>query len=95
MRLPVIPGLNNGDKTMQETARFIAGLPGAMEVNPLPYHRLGAAKHEMLDLVHRLNLLDPPEIKVLHLYKKIIDSSCPQCRCSIGGGEIAAHQVDS
>jgi pyruvate-formate lyase-activating enzyme len=80
---------------MQETARFIAGLPGAMEVNLLPYHRLGAAKHEMLDLVHRLNLLDPPETKVLHLYKKIIDSSCPQCRCSIGGGEIAAHQVDS
>lgn len=93
LRLPVIPGLNNDDRTMQETARFIAGLPGDVEVNLLPYHPLGAGKYEMIDLVYKLNSLEPPERKVLHLYKEIIDSSCPQCRCSIGGGEIALHSA--
>lgn len=94
LRLPTIPGLNNDEKTMQETARFIASLPGPVEVNLLPYHALGAGKYEMIDLVYELNSLAPLERSTLHLYKEIIDSCCPHCRCSIGGGEIAVHSVD-
>jgi len=94
LRLPVIPGLNNDEKTMQETARFIADLPGAMEVNLLPYHRLGTGKYEMVDLVYELNSLAPLDKSALHLYKEVIDSCCPHCRCSMGGGEIAAYSVD-
>ena len=94
LRLPVIPGLNNDEKTMRETGRFIASLPGPVEVNLLSYHSLGAGKYEMIDLVYELNSLAPLERSVLNLYKEIIDSCCPHCRCSIGGGEIAVHSVD-
>jgi pyruvate formate lyase activating enzyme len=93
LRLPTIPGLNNDEKTMRETARFIASLPGPVEVNLLPYHPLGAGKYEMIDMVYGLNSLAPLEKSALHLYKEIIDSCCHKCRCSAGGGEIAVRPV--
>jgi pyruvate formate lyase activating enzyme len=89
LRLPVIPGLNNDEETMRKTGLFISGLPGPMDVNILPYHPLGSGKYEMVGMVYGLSSLNPPEIKALQRYKEILDSCCPDCRCSIGGSEIA------
>ncbi|MBV8043549.1 glycyl-radical enzyme activating protein [Pluralibacter sp.] len=46
-RIPVIPGFNDDERNMQETARFLTQC-GLQEVNVLPFHRLGSSKYEQL-----------------------------------------------
>lgn len=44
VRMPLIPGVNDGRRNLQRTARLIARLPGVRRVGLLPYHRLGTDK---------------------------------------------------
>jgi pyruvate formate lyase activating enzyme len=48
-RLPLIPGFNATEESVQAIGRFVAGLPGAAKrVDLLPYHTLGRAKYAAL-----------------------------------------------
>ena len=47
LRMPVIPGFNNTDRNAEATAGFMKEC-GLREINLLPFHRLGASKHEQL-----------------------------------------------
>ncbi len=47
LRLPVIPGVNDGEENARETARLMCDL-GLMEINLLPFHRLGEGKWRQL-----------------------------------------------
>jgi pyruvate formate lyase activating enzyme len=40
IRLPIVPGWNDGEDELKSTARFVAGLRGITQVNLLPYHAL-------------------------------------------------------
>jgi pyruvate formate lyase activating enzyme len=60
LRMPVIPGLNNSVENARETASFMQ-LCGLNEINLLPFHRLGASKHEQLGLEYPYN--DQPALK--------------------------------
>ncbi len=40
IRLPIVPGWNDGHDELKSTARFVAGLRGITQVNLLPYHAL-------------------------------------------------------
>jgi glycyl-radical enzyme activating protein len=88
LRLPVIPSLNNDEKTMTATAYFIASLPGEIKVNLLPYHKLGSNKYEMIDMVYQLTSLETATIANLDQYKEIINLYAPNCSCTIGGSEV-------
>ncbi len=57
IRIPVIPGLNDGRDTMAATARFVASLPGVQQVSLLPYHRTGEPKRERLAPQRRNRLI--------------------------------------
>lgn len=46
-RIPVIPGFNDDEQNLEETATFLAQT-GLEEVNLLPFHRLGASKYDRL-----------------------------------------------
>jgi len=46
LRLPLIPGYNDSDENMEETARFISALGRSAEVDLLPFHRAARDKHE-------------------------------------------------
>jgi pyruvate formate lyase activating enzyme len=48
IRIPIIPGMNDGEKDMEQAARFIRGLNSVVGVDLLPYHRLGASKYPSL-----------------------------------------------
>jgi len=49
IRIPLIKGVNSDDKNIEETAAFVAALPGAARrVNLLPYHDLAQAKSAKL-----------------------------------------------
>ncbi len=59
IRIPVIPGLNDGRDNMAATARFVASLPGVQRVSLLPYHRTGEPKRERLSRAGELPGITP------------------------------------
>jgi pyruvate formate lyase activating enzyme len=44
IRVPVIPGVNDGSENMEAIAREAAALPGVRQINLLPYHKIGSHK---------------------------------------------------
>jgi len=48
VRIPVVPGVNNGDANMRDSAEFLARLPRLRGVELLPYHALGVEKMKVL-----------------------------------------------
>ncbi|MCD6346647.1 MAG: glycyl-radical enzyme activating protein [Bacteroidales bacterium] len=48
VRIPLIKGVNADEKNIRDTAEFVAGLPGEVPVNLLPYHDIARVKHEKL-----------------------------------------------
>ena len=51
IRIPVVPGMNDSDTNIRATARFVADKLGpSTPVHLIPYHRLGSAKYELMEL---------------------------------------------
>jgi len=48
IRVPVIPGFNDGDDHLDAIVRFTASINGVRQVNLLPFHELGMHKNEHL-----------------------------------------------
>ncbi len=49
IRIPLIMGVNADEEHIDQAASFIAGLPGAIPVQLLPYHDIARGKHEKLE----------------------------------------------
>jgi pyruvate formate lyase activating enzyme len=61
VRLPLIPGLNDSEENLAETARFVAERLGrAVPMEVLPYHRLGSGKYAALGEAAPLAAVTPP-----------------------------------
>ena len=54
LRIPVVPGINDGAGDIRRIAEFAAGLGSIERVVLLPYHRLGADKYRRLGRTYRL-----------------------------------------
>ncbi len=76
IRIPVIPGYNDSDDNMRETAKFIANLGrGIRGVELLPYHGYGISKYKQLGRRYRLKNPQPPSDEQLSNLKVIIETS--------------------
>jgi len=53
VRLPVIPGVNDGESDLRDYVRFLGPL-GLRRIDLLPYHRMGIDKYRRLDRPYRL-----------------------------------------
>ena len=60
IRMPVIPGLNDGDDNLEATASLAARTPGVRCVDLLPYHASGASKFTRLGKTYALDGVQPP-----------------------------------
>jgi pyruvate formate lyase activating enzyme len=60
VRFPVIPGITDTEKNVEQVAGFIGRLRAVKEINLLPYNKLGKGKYEKLDRPNRLKDLEPP-----------------------------------
>jgi pyruvate formate lyase activating enzyme len=60
VRVPVIPGVNDGDAELAALSGFLHAI-GPADVELLPYHKLGARKYEMLGMEDLTAPLAPPE----------------------------------
>jgi len=59
VRLPVIPGVNDGAANLDALCAFLTPL-GLRAIDLLPYHRIGSDKYQRLHLVDRMNGVAPP-----------------------------------
>ena len=60
LRVPIIPGINDDDENIRETAAIAAALPRLKRVDLLPYHHTGLEKYNRFDRVYTLPQTRPP-----------------------------------
>jgi pyruvate formate lyase activating enzyme len=61
VRVPLIPGINDGESALRELGEFAAALPGCLRVDLLPYHRAGEEKYHRLGRPYLLEGLASPD----------------------------------
>jgi len=74
IRIPLIKGVNDDDKNIHESAKFIAALEGKKPlVNILPFHNIAEKKYEKLGQDYHKGIMDVPDInrqeEVLKIFK--------------------------
>jgi pyruvate formate lyase activating enzyme len=64
IRIPVIPGCNDGVANIRASARFVAEA-GFTQIELMPYHRFGVSKYGQYDRVYRLAEIEPAPESIL------------------------------
>jgi pyruvate formate lyase activating enzyme len=82
-RMPLIPGINDDEQNINETANFLRGLGNkALHIELMSYHRLGKGKYESLDRRYPLTDVLSPESVHLESIKKAFESNGVVCSVS-------------
>ena len=61
VRIPIIPGVNDDEKTLRQMGEFLASLAIVPPVELLAYHQIAAAKYANLGREYSLSGLIPPD----------------------------------
>lgn len=80
IRIPVIPGHNDGEGNIRATCEFARALPSLVEVNLMPVHHLGRARYQALDrpyLIDQVQLISDGAMEGL---KMLVESYGLRCR---------------
>jgi pyruvate formate lyase activating enzyme len=73
LRIPVIPGKNDSDENIIESARFAKGLNTLKRIELLPYHRYGVSTYPVVGEAYDLADMSPPTLEqVRHLKAQVI-----------------------
>ena len=83
IRIPVIPGYNDSDENIENTAKFARTLNKVDEINLMPYHNFGESKYNSLGKHYQLEGIKSLERKALSHQKKILESY--KLKVKIGG----------
>ena len=82
-RMPLIPGINDDEENIKETADFLHSLGNnTLRLELMPYHRLGKGKYESLDKKYPLHDVPSPESEYLESIKKAFESGGIMCTIS-------------
>ena len=60
IRIPLIPGINDDAKNLEQTAAFVSRLPNITGIELMGYHNIATAKYEALGMVYSLPDTTPP-----------------------------------
>lgn len=82
VRLPIIPGINDDDKNVAETGRFMQK-QGIENIHILPYHRAGTEKYRNLGRTYTLQRIKSPSYRRMASIKKKLQAFGLKAR--IGG----------
>jgi pyruvate formate lyase activating enzyme len=66
VRIPVIPGINNGEENLLAVTGFCQGLKKLRDIELLPYHRLGINTYKKMGKEYELMDVKPPSKETLH-----------------------------
>jgi pyruvate formate lyase activating enzyme len=67
IRLPVVPGFNDGAANIEATGSFAASLAGLIRIDILPYHRGGLAKSDRLVKALKQTKFDSPSYEQMEV----------------------------
>ena len=82
-RMPLIPGINDDEQNIKETADFLHGLGhNCLRIELMPYHRLGKGKYESLNKKYPLPDVPSPGSEHLVSIKKAFESGGIMCTIS-------------
>jgi pyruvate formate lyase activating enzyme len=70
-RVPVIPGLNDGDENLDSLIKLLIRTAPHAPVNLLPYHRLGRSKYRRLGIPYGLEELEPPSPERMEAVRRL------------------------
>lgn len=79
IRIPVIPGVNDDENNIRETARFVAKDCGLDAINILPFHRLGESKYRQVGQTYKFEDMEPPRGEHMQKCKKWIEEEGLMC----------------
>lgn len=82
IRVPLIPGYNDSEENLRALAQTVADVAKNAPVSIMPYHRYGANKYRMLDMVYPLEDVREPTQDELQKVKEIIESYGLKCEIS-------------
>lgn len=79
LRIPIIPGYTDTEENINDIARFCRE-NHFIAVNILPYHNLGASKHERLGSVYTLSAVKTPSDGQMVHIAQVFESYGVRCR---------------
>ncbi|MFZ2096284.1 MAG: glycyl-radical enzyme activating protein [Anaerolineales bacterium] len=60
VRVPLIPGINDGEENLEMCGLFLKRLPKLMGIEFIPYHEIGVAKYQALGMTYKLEKIITP-----------------------------------
>jgi len=78
LRMPLIPGFNDGEENLAATAKFMKRA-GVGEINILSFHRMGGSKYEQLGQEYRHGTTEPPAPAALNAAAEVFRSNGVEC----------------
>ncbi|MDH7513719.1 MAG: glycyl-radical enzyme activating protein [Clostridiales bacterium] len=75
VRIPVIPGVNDDEKDIEEMIAFLRSLKNIRFLSLLPYHDLGKEKYKRFALPYIVGNIQPPAGELMEKIKKRLESS--------------------
>lgn len=84
IRVPVIPGFNDGYEDIRDIACFADKLPGVEKIHLLPYHPFGEDKYAALGRNYTLRGLVPPNRETMEMLRQVVMENS-RLQCQIGG----------
>ena len=73
IRQVLVPGITDGDETLQSTRAFIDTLKTVEKVEVLPYHTMGEVKYEKLGIEYPLKGVETPTKERVLNAKRILN----------------------
>ena len=82
-RQPLIPGVNSPEETVRATAEFIRSLGREdLQLQLIPYHRMGISKYAALDLPYTLEEMKPMGVEEAEAVRALYESCGVVCTIS-------------
>jgi pyruvate formate lyase activating enzyme len=72
VRIPLIPGVNDDEENIIQSASFLSDLPHLLGVELMPYHEIGLAKYQALGMNYRFNELKPISLQHIKEVEQIL-----------------------
>jgi pyruvate formate lyase activating enzyme len=73
VRIPLIPGINDDERNLRQSADYVAELPNITGIELMGYHEIAKAKYEALGMSYRLNGTKPPTAEHLQQAGSILE----------------------
>ncbi|MBW1635714.1 MAG: glycyl-radical enzyme activating protein [Deltaproteobacteria bacterium] len=86
LRIPLIPGINDGDEVLSEALSIANSLKKLVEIEILPYHRLGVGTYAKLERSYELEDVKTPSREYIVGRKEFLEKQGSNIRIKVGGG---------